>query len=543
MWLRGDFAFSSDGQRLAAPMRDDPSTVGLWDAADGRQVATFRGPEGAVTAVALSGDGRRLAAATRLKARAATEVTVWDLATARPLAAFDVGPRVARAAALSDDGRKVAAGGQGSGESGGWVAVRDADTGATLGELGDLQAVMSLAFHPDGERLAAADFGGPIVVLWDLASGAVVRQPAPQAVSCVAFSPDGRRLASMGYDAHVHLADARTALELIVLRSTGPSAGTKGYTPRLVFSPDGTRIVANGYGHLSVWKAGPPPRPAAGSMPGDLAGWLRLSRDLAGRGDAKGSAAALEQARALPAGEPLPWVEHAVVLARGRDPAGARAAFDRALASPLGDPMTWLACEGPLRRSGLGPEADAVRDRARALAERRLAGPACDEGAIETMIQIMDELPPAAGEWVTLHPSAGRFRLAVTNRPSPLPDSRFMMALKDQRPGGWTRLGMAHVLHGHWADAAAALERSAAASSGTGLDRFLLALCYRRLGRPDEAQRWYGLGLDWLKRNGADETLRAVVIEATAEIEGTSRGDAEARLFLDPDFPADPFAR
>ncbi len=41
----------------------------------------------------------------------------------------------------------------------------------------------------------------------------------------------------------------------------------------------------------------------------------------------------------------------------------------------------------------------------------------------------------------------------------------------------------------------------------------------------------------------ADETLRAVVIEATAEINGTSRADAEARLFFDPAFPADPFVR
>ena len=116
------------------------------------------------------------------------------------------------------------------------------------------------------------------------------------------------------------------------------------------------------------------------------------------------------------------------------------------------------------------------------------------------------------------------------------------MALRDRRPRGWTRLGMAHVLHDHWADAAAALERSAAESNGTGLDRFLLALCHRRLGRADKARRWYGLGLDWLKRNGADATLRAVVIEATAEVEGTSRADAEARLFLDPAFPVNPFA-
>ncbi len=62
-WPRGDFAFSPDGRRLAAPTRRDPTVVGVWDVALGRPVATLRGSGGPVTAVAFGPDGRSLASA------------------------------------------------------------------------------------------------------------------------------------------------------------------------------------------------------------------------------------------------------------------------------------------------------------------------------------------------------------------------------------------------------------------------------------------------------------------------------------------------
>ena len=50
-------------------------------------------------------------------------------------------------------------------------------------------------------------------------------------------------------------------------------------------------------------------------------------------------------------------------------------------------------------------------------------------------------------------------------------------------------------------------------------------------------------GIDWLEQNPTGGTLRTLVVEAIAEIEGISRVQAEARMFLDPIFPSDPFAR
>src|SRR5262249_12647378 len=57
---RGDFAFSRDGRRLAAPTLRDRTVVGVWDVPLGCRVATLRGSDGPVTAVAFHPDGRSL---------------------------------------------------------------------------------------------------------------------------------------------------------------------------------------------------------------------------------------------------------------------------------------------------------------------------------------------------------------------------------------------------------------------------------------------------------------------------------------------------
>ncbi len=93
VWPRGDFAFDADGRRLAAPLRRDPATVGIWDVALGRLEATVRGSSSLVTAVAFSPDGERLATAADLKSSRTEVVTIWDLASRRAIQTFDVGQR------------------------------------------------------------------------------------------------------------------------------------------------------------------------------------------------------------------------------------------------------------------------------------------------------------------------------------------------------------------------------------------------------------------------------------------------------------------
>jgi WD40 repeat protein len=298
VYPRGDFAFAPDGLRLAAPKNGDDSAVGVWDVVTGREIAILRAP-GTVAALAFGAEGRRLAIGAWDRRRDHGQVAIWDLAIGRVIRTIDAGPRPIRAVAFSADGRKVAAGGaEGKSKGSGWAGAWDAQTGTSLVTLDRAGPILALAFDPDGSRFAAAEFTEHILHLWDLATGTEVRQPAPSEVSCLAFTPDGRRLASVGYDGQVHLADARTGAVLLVLRSAAEPHENFGFTPRLTFSRDGSRLAANGVKDVSFWEIRAPTGLDSPSALADVTGWLRQGRARADQGDVAGAEAAYTRAGA-----------------------------------------------------------------------------------------------------------------------------------------------------------------------------------------------------------------------------------------------------
>jgi hypothetical protein len=137
----------------------------------------------------------------------------------------------------------------------------------------------------------------------------------------------------------------------------------------------------------------------------------------------------------------------------------------------------------------------------------------------------------------------GRFRLSVTNAPVTLFETSLRKALGEPEWNGRTRLGMVYYLREDWQAAAAVLRIAADAPEGTGTDRFLLALALHHLDRCAEARSYLERAIDWLRQNENSDTPPFLVTEAIAEIEGISRVQAEARMYLDPIFPNDPFAR
>jgi WD40 repeat protein/serine/threonine protein kinase/Flp pilus assembly protein TadD len=404
-WPRGDFAFSPDGRRLAAPMRRDPTVIGIWDVTLGRRVAALQGSGGPVTAVAFRSDGRSLATAAPGPPKGRPVVTLWDLVTGRPIRTFEAGPDPVEALALSGDGRRLAAGGGARRpDAPGWVTAWDAGTGAVLGALDRVGLVMSLAFHPDGARLAVADYGETKVHLWDLVAGTLLSHPGPERVSCVEFTADGKRLAAMGYDGNVHLADARTGDEVLVLRTSGPPSGSQGFTPRMAFSPDASRIAANAYDNvLNLWDLGPASGLAVEPEAGDLAGWLRRSRALAERGDTEAAEAASAQARDIKGRDASPWIEHAAWLYRRGDSPQSRDALARAIEAMPDDPGRWINLGRWLGRLGWTEESATVLARARSLCERRLARAPDDEAAAAALAELLPEADASAG-WTILRP-------------------------------------------------------------------------------------------------------------------------------------------
>jgi WD40 repeat protein len=239
-------AYRPDGRQIATGA--DDNTVRLWDAMTGTPQRTLRAHDAAVTGVAYSADGRVL-----LTAGEDCRVRIWDpdsgtlLRTlgehAGPVVALGSSPAGPYAASGSTDGsvrlwdveqsgivREIhcptdaGAAGLAFGPGGtvlacaydDWtIRVYETATGreltpadrplrmATRGaaEVGrntpGVRRRISLAFHPDGQRLVSAAPNCPLQ-LWDVAGSqeALALPHVSSAFLAAAFSPDGRRLAA-----------------------------------------------------------------------------------------------------------------------------------------------------------------------------------------------------------------------------------------------------------------------------------------------------------------------------------------------------------
>jgi WD40 repeat protein/serine/threonine protein kinase len=122
--------------------------------------------------------------------------------------------------------------------------------------LQDTNEVYSVAFHPGGQKIAAACKDG-VVKIWDLSARKVIQtlRGDTNYVFSVAFRPpDGRYLASAGADRTVRLWDLTTTQE--VFRCAGPVGEYKGLSYAVAFSADGRHLIADrGDGIVNIWDA------------------------------------------------------------------------------------------------------------------------------------------------------------------------------------------------------------------------------------------------------------------------------------------------
>jgi WD40 repeat protein/serine/threonine protein kinase len=148
--------------------------------------------------------------------------------------------------AFSPDGRRLA-----TASFDGTAKLWDAVTGKELATFlnGHKKELNAVAFSPDGKRLATGGDDGE-VRLWDVES----RQQRAlllghkDDVHAVAFSPDGKTLASGGEDQVVRMWDVATGKERMTLR------GHHGRIRALAYSPDGTKLAtAGGDADAKIW--------------------------------------------------------------------------------------------------------------------------------------------------------------------------------------------------------------------------------------------------------------------------------------------------
>ncbi|QEH34645.1 WD domain, G-beta repeat [Aquisphaera giovannonii] len=249
--LGGTFSPIAVGRDGRIALGGGESPITWLDAATGVTAGDL-GPRGRVTiaAMALSPDGA-LAATAEF---AGQVVTLWDLPAGREARRLVGHSGSIHTLAFHPDGRRLA-----SGDESGELRFWDLDGGRAprlLESRGIWGAVVDLRFTRDG-RLVAAD-ARPAVTVRDPDSSAeplVLRGVAP-GVSCLAIDPSETRVATGGLDGRIQIWDLGTGQELVSLRAH------RGPITCLAFLPDGLGLASGSLdGTIQVRDARPVVRP------------------------------------------------------------------------------------------------------------------------------------------------------------------------------------------------------------------------------------------------------------------------------------------
>jgi WD40 repeat protein len=172
-------AVSPNG-RYVAGGKTRTSPVKMWDMETGRELRTFSKGQCRFSSanIAFSPDGKHiLATGATDEKKEELDYVIWDVETGREVAAVgslrdDTGKiRPANVAVYSPDGRFIATGAFGNGGSGGFIALRNAETGApvwskTVDIIQD-SGYNYVAFSSDGRFLVSGHPDGFIRV-WDV---------------------------------------------------------------------------------------------------------------------------------------------------------------------------------------------------------------------------------------------------------------------------------------------------------------------------------------------------------------------------------------
>ena len=243
--------FSPDGTRIVTASQDN--TARVWDAVSGHNLAVLEGHTGWVAWVAFSPDSTRIVTASN-----DGTARVWDAAAVRTLPTqivlqgdfyFWVG-----SAAFSPDNKRIV-----TASADGTVRLWDAASGQNLAAVSlkglgpstfatrvgaaflgvGSVGVASVAFSPDGKRIATAYQDDNVARVWDGALKHCLRllRGHTGKVNSVAFSRDGKYMVTASDDATARVWDAASGKSVRVLR------GHENPVNSATFSPDGSRIV------------------------------------------------------------------------------------------------------------------------------------------------------------------------------------------------------------------------------------------------------------------------------------------------------------
>ena len=241
----GGLAFSPDSLYLAAD--DYDAGVRIWDLHNARVVRTLPTTS---TVCGVAWSGNEVAAGDCGGFYSYSRVRLWDVRTRRLVAQTAENSNAVVSLAFDPDGRHVAVG-----SLGGTGTVADARTGATVLTLrGHTGEILSVAYSADGSRIATAGSDGTARV-WDAADGRALLtlQAGSAAVDAVVFSPEGTRLATASADGNVRIWNIKPTGS----REWLTIAAHPGGVESLLYADDGRTIASTGFDdrHEKIWDA------------------------------------------------------------------------------------------------------------------------------------------------------------------------------------------------------------------------------------------------------------------------------------------------
>ncbi len=230
-------AFSPNGKMLATVCAD--KTAKIWDLKTGKTVFTLSGHQDGLLCLGFSPDGKLLATG-----GLEGPVRLWDTATGQCVRVIETHASLVQAVTFSPDGSLLAIG-----AGNGVIRIWGVASGREEKSLPDMAPATSLAFSPNGKRLASSFLGVP-VKFWDTQTWREVGSitpPVAESTHAIVFSSDGKYLAGGNDDTTARIWDAKTGKDIHVLKRHW------GNVNAVAFSPDSKILATGGDFSINFW--------------------------------------------------------------------------------------------------------------------------------------------------------------------------------------------------------------------------------------------------------------------------------------------------